>query len=247
MVKRKDEKRFIVYRHLNAQTGVVFYIGIGTKGREKQKYKRSDRWKRYVEKYGFKHEIVRESLTWMEACNEEKDLIKRIGRQDNCAGTLINMTDGGDGTGGYEGFWKGKKRPPASAETIEKCRKNSTKPFLGRKHSKETRTVIKEKRAAQDTSYQNGKPLACSGWNRGVKMWEGKIHPRGMQGKKMPLENRLKRSEMMKKRHLENPVTQETKNKIKSTRLMNGGYGFTDEVKIKISEGVKKYYANRKK
>lgn len=106
---KKEERKFIVYAHTNTISGEIFYIGIGKAGREKQKYKRSKRWFAYVEKYGYKSEILFTNFNWYEACEKEKELINKIGRKDNNAGPLINMTDGGDGAVGQVGYWKGRK------------------------------------------------------------------------------------------------------------------------------------------
>src|SRR5688572_32025901 len=108
----KKDKNFIVYAHLNGVTNEVFYIGIGRPGREKQKYKRSGRWVNYVNVYGFSFIVLKKETTWADACVIEKRLISLFGRRDTNSGNLINMTNGGDGSSGHEGFWKGKKRPP---------------------------------------------------------------------------------------------------------------------------------------
>ncbi len=108
---KKEDKRFCVYTHSNPQTMEIFYVGIGTKERPNQKYKRSVRWKNYVAKYGFISKVVLSDVDWDFACHFEKDLIKKLGRLDHNTGKLINMTEGGDGSIGYIGYWKGKKRP----------------------------------------------------------------------------------------------------------------------------------------
>lgn len=191
---KKYEKKFIVYIHINPTSKDIFYVGIGIKGREKQKIKRSERWKAYVYKYGFEHSVVYSELNWKQACDVEKQLILEIGRIDTKTGNLINMTNGGDGTGGYEGFWKGKSRPPATEETKQKCRENSSKPFLGRKHSEETKAIIKAKRALQDMSWRKGLKMNKPAWNKGVRMWKNKPHPKGMLGKKASDETKKKMS-----------------------------------------------------
>lgn len=111
MLRGKGDKRFVVYVHVNATNGDIFYVGIGKNGREKQKYKRSDRWFSYIKKHGYNSHIIYAGLNWYEACEKEKLIIKIIGRKDNDSGNLINMTDGGDGAVGQIGYWKGRKRP----------------------------------------------------------------------------------------------------------------------------------------
>jgi len=89
----------VLYRHLKPN-GEVFYIGIGDKYRPNSK-KRSKWWKRIVDKYGYEIEILKRNITWEEACEYEKILISWYGRLDKKTGTLVNMTDGGDGSSGY--------------------------------------------------------------------------------------------------------------------------------------------------
>lgn len=165
---RKDQNIFIVYKHLNPLNDSIFYIGIGVIGREKQKCKRSIRWKNYVNKYGFISIVIYSGLTWSEACVKEKYLIKEVGRLDNGDGPLINMTDGGDGTGGYEGYWKGKKRNSPTEEARNKMRENNCKYWAGKSISQETRDKIRKKligrKHTKETraKYKNRIP-----WNKG--------------------------------------------------------------------------------
>lgn len=197
---KKEDKKFIVYIHMNPQTKDIFYVGIGCKGREKQKYKRSERWKLYVKKYGFTYTVVYSELNWKQACDIEKKLILEIGRLDTKTGNLINMTNGGDGTGGYEGFWKGKSRPPATEETKQKCRENSQRFWEGKKHSEETKEKIRQKRALQDMSNHRGMKGKIP-WNKGVNMWAAKPHPKGKLGKKASDETKAKMSTAQKQRY----------------------------------------------
>lgn len=92
-----------LYKHINLKTKEVFYIGIGKTS--KRAYSNKDRnrhWKNTVNKYNYKIEILFEDLTWKEACEIEKYLIAYYGRKDLGLGTLVNMTDGGDGLNGYK-------------------------------------------------------------------------------------------------------------------------------------------------
>ena len=93
------EKNSYIYQHLKPNGG-VFYIGIGRSKKYKRafsKYKRSTFWKQVVEKHGYEVQILKSSLTWDEACELEKILISYYGRRDLGKGTLVNLTDGGDG------------------------------------------------------------------------------------------------------------------------------------------------------
>jgi hypothetical protein len=88
----------VVYQHRRLDTNEIFYIGIGkTKKRINSKSSRNNLWKNIVLKYGYISEILHDNITWNEACNIEKILIKKYGRIDLKTGILSNMTDGGDG------------------------------------------------------------------------------------------------------------------------------------------------------
>ena len=90
-----------VYKHTRRDTNEIFYIGIGNQDKYKRAFsliKRNNFWKNIVSKTEFSVEIIQDGLTWKQACEKEKELIKEIGRRDLGLGTLVNMTDGGDGT-----------------------------------------------------------------------------------------------------------------------------------------------------
>lgn len=96
----KETNNNCVYLHVNLDKQEIFYVGIGS---EKRPYDRSDRgihWKRLTKKHHYAIIIIHRNLTWQEACDLEKYYIKQIGRKDKDAGTLINYTDGGEGTKG---------------------------------------------------------------------------------------------------------------------------------------------------
>lgn len=128
----------VVYRHIREDTNEVFYIGIGkTEKRAHEKHHhRSDFWKN-IAKNGFKADIIFDDLTWEEACEKEKEFILLYGRKDKGLGSLVNMTDGGDG--GYGIIVK--------EETKEKIRlfqlSLNKKGKPGRKQSSEVREKIK--------------------------------------------------------------------------------------------------------
>lgn len=117
----------IVYKHTRLDTNEIFYIGISVNS--KRAYNKSQRnkiWKGIVSRAGYVVDIIYENLTWEEACEKEKELIKKYGRLDNNTGILANLTDGGDGTLDYKHddatkekiglSWKGKIRGPQSDE-----------------------------------------------------------------------------------------------------------------------------------
>ena len=85
-----------VYRHIRLDNNSIFYIGMGkNKKRLYSKYSRNPYWKNIVNKAGFKAEIIKDNLTWEEACKLEIELI----REHN---NLCNITIGGDGSKGFK-------------------------------------------------------------------------------------------------------------------------------------------------
>ena len=88
----------IVYKHIREDLNEVFYIGMGeNEPRAHTEYKRSVPWKNVTNKTKYRAEIIFNNLTWEEACEKEKEYIKFYGRRDLGLGSLVNMTDGGEG------------------------------------------------------------------------------------------------------------------------------------------------------
>jgi hypothetical protein len=106
----------ILYRHIRQDKNEPFYIGIGESEDRAYEIKgRTRAWKN-ISKKGYDVEVLFNDLSWEEACEKEKEFIALYGRRDKKAGTLVNMTDGGEGTVGYR----------HTDKTKEKCRLAST-------------------------------------------------------------------------------------------------------------------------
>lgn len=90
------EDNTCVYFHVNFISQEIFYVGIGNIDRPNSK-RRSNWWHNVVNKYGYDIIIIHENLSWEEACSLEIKYIAQIGRADKGLGTLVNMTDGGEG------------------------------------------------------------------------------------------------------------------------------------------------------
>lgn len=91
----------VIYRHRKAGTKNVFYIGIGvTIQRAYRKTNRNKYWYNIVNKYGYEVDIIFDNISYLEACEGEKLLIKLYGRRDLKTGCLVNMTDGGENNAG---------------------------------------------------------------------------------------------------------------------------------------------------
>tara|TARA_R110000765_G_scaffold269164_1_gene368179 strand:+ start:148 stop:945 length:798 start_codon:yes stop_codon:yes gene_type:complete len=93
----------VVYIHRKKTDDTIFYIGIGNPNRayHKDSAQRSVVWHRTVKKHGYKVEVILRDLQWEEACEIEIYLIKQFGRRDRNKGSLVNLTDGGEGGNGH--------------------------------------------------------------------------------------------------------------------------------------------------
>lgn len=116
-------KKYCVYVHFKSD-GIPFYVGKGSKQRAFNFNGRSEFWKRTVKKHGLlKVEIVCDELINKDACEWEQLFIKHYGRIDLKNGTLVNMTDGGDGA---------SPGHPVSEETKQKISKFKKKENPGK-------------------------------------------------------------------------------------------------------------------
>jgi len=152
----------VVYTHTRADTGNVFYVGIGLEAKRAYEKKfRNAHWKSIVAKTEYTVDILHEGVEWDEACDIEKELILRYKRKCD-GGFLCNLTIGGDGVVGM--VWsedhkrkisegnKGKKRTDEQRMNISKGRtgivfseehkKKISENRLGKKLSIETRNKM---------------------------------------------------------------------------------------------------------
>jgi hypothetical protein len=133
----KNRRDCYVYRHIRLDKNEPFYIGIGTgrnyKRAKKKGGQRSDFWNRVANKTEYEVEILMDNLTWLEACEKEKEFIKLYGRINLGTGILVNMTDGGDGQ-------YGRKK---SAETIRKMSISIKKAMQNVVQSEEQREAVR--------------------------------------------------------------------------------------------------------
>lgn len=121
-----------LYTHTRLDTNEVFYIGIGTQDnyiRASRSHNRTNYWNNVVKRCGWKVDILYDNLSWEDACKKEKELIAFYGRIDLGTGTLVNLTDGGEGTLGH-------KHTEETKEKMAKTRK-------GRKYSEEHKLKTK--------------------------------------------------------------------------------------------------------
>jgi hypothetical protein len=89
-----------LYRHIRLDKNEPFYIGIGSDDSYKRAYNPWDRtlfWKNITLKTQYKVDIILDNLSWEEACKKEIEFIALYGRKDLGKGSLVNLTDGGEG------------------------------------------------------------------------------------------------------------------------------------------------------
>ncbi len=105
-----EEGKYYLYRHIRLDTGEPFYIGIGTKEyvNSKNSYRRAFTktrnnkiWKSVVEKTEYEVEILLESDYYEFIKQKEIEFIALHGRKNIKTGTLVNLTDGGEGNLGW--------------------------------------------------------------------------------------------------------------------------------------------------
>lgn len=101
--------RHYVYLHRRNDTGEVFYVGKGSlRPRQKTQVcdrahardRRNPRWRNIANKHGFSVDLFASCESDEFAQHLERELIASFGRSDLGNGSLVNMTDGGDGHAG---------------------------------------------------------------------------------------------------------------------------------------------------
>lgn len=158
MKKQKQDIKanVVVYQHRRISDGEIFYIGIGAKNRPYSKHNRNNHWLNYTNKYDYIVDILFKDLTWEEACIKEKSLILDYGRQDLNEGTLVNMTDGGDGQCNLA---------QESKDKISLANKGKTTWMKGKKHTEEAKKKNSEKHLGK-VPPNKGKPSPYRGITR---------------------------------------------------------------------------------
>jgi group I intron endonuclease len=129
----------LVYRHRRNDTNEVFYIGIGvSKYRSTDTHNRNTHWHNIVNKHGYIAEIILENISWEQAQQLEILLISQYGRIDTENGTLVNMTDGGDG-------WNGCIHTDETKLKMSENQRGVRNSFYGKQHTSETKEIIRKK------------------------------------------------------------------------------------------------------
>ena len=127
----------IVYQHRRKDNNEIFYVGIGKyESRAYDFVGRSEAWKYIYNKTEIEVEISHKDIIWEEACSIERYLISFYGRRDLGLGTLVNMTDGGDGVINPSEETRNKIRAyNIKNNIIPPSRKGKVSTFFGKKHT----------------------------------------------------------------------------------------------------------------
>ena len=164
----------VVYLHKRNDTNEVFYVGIGkTDKRAFSKHSRNKYWKHIVEKVGYTIDILVSQTPWEDACKLEKLLIEKYGRRDLGMGSLVNMTDGGEGNLGLifsdETIQKMSKRNKGEKNPMYGKTKEHS-PRYGKPHTDETIAKIIAKNTGKTRSEETKENMTIAQRNKeGVK------------------------------------------------------------------------------
>ena len=113
-----------MYRHIRVDSNKPFYIGIGEDlpknidlyKRAFETTNRNKFWLNIVNKTNYKVDIILDNLNWKEACKKEIEFISLYGRKDLKKGSLVNLTDGGEGKKGVKDSLETKFKKSISAQ-----------------------------------------------------------------------------------------------------------------------------------
>lgn len=171
------KSNFYVYIHVKPNDGEIFYVGKGKGYRVYSKHGRNKFWKNIVNKYGLDIFILENNLTEEEAFELEEKYIESIGRRDLNTGTLVNMTNGGEGMMGRK---LSEEHRQKISETLtghrhpEETRQKISKARTGRKLSEEHKCKISEAAKKRSTSEEYRRKLSEAAKKRNTEEYRRK-------------------------------------------------------------------------
>lgn len=214
---------YYVYEH-RTNAGELFYVGKGKGNRYKSRSSRNRYWGFVAAKHGFNPKIIKDGMTEQEAYDLETVIIDFA--MFYKFPMLTNFVHGGKGGSGLK----------LSKETIEKrsksatgkkrsniARKNISEACMGRKVSEETKIKLSEINKGKTHSDYTKEKIRIS--NTGKKRSEDIIE---------------KFSMLQKKRYKDGyQVSEETREKMRQSRLKNVGNPISEETRKKLSLATK--------
>lgn len=159
-----DNGKYYLYRHIRLDKNEPFYIGIGTKSkndinthsfyRANSNLLRNRFWHFVVEKTKYGVEIMLQSNDKAFILEKEIEFIKLYGRRDKETGSLVNLTDGGEGCLNCK----------QSQEQINK-RKETIKKLIEKRgyfHSEETKKKLSIRHTGKKMSEEAKKKMSIA-------------------------------------------------------------------------------------
>lgn len=198
-----------IYRHRRLDNFSIFYVGKGTIKNYKRAYikdKRSQFWKNIVSKYGYEVEILIDNLNGDDANELEEFLISIYGRKDLKEGSLVNLTNGGEGVKGIiqteevkkwrSDRWKGENNPMYGKfgeenPNYNKCRPEEVKNKIlksntGKTISDETKQKLREINTGKKHTHETilkmkGRPCSKKTKLKAKERFTGGTNPRALK------------------------------------------------------------------
>lgn len=200
-----------LYQHIRLDKNEPFYIGIGRTPNHERAYnkrRRTSFWKNIVSKTNYEVEILFDELTEEEAKMKEIEFIKLYGRKDLGTGTLVNLTDGGDGTVGYKHSeeWtkqmiERNKQYRHTEEAKEKIRIAAQNP------SDETRKKMSQSRKGKQREFTAEALESLRFHASNISDETRAKRSKALKGRVLSEETKLKMSEAAKLRHKKQKTT----------------------------------------
>jgi len=242
------DKKYLLYFHRNPITNIVFYVGIGSNGRQNDFNKRSKYWHSYVKKHGLPIvEVVKRYLNKIEAYHLEIHYISYFGRKrfdEN--GILVNLTNGGDGLNGMTGVNNPNFGKPLSESAKEKLRSyaGENHPNRGRKHTESARKKISEKAIGRKHPMSPETRSKLSILLSGKKRTQETLDKMSaaMKGRVLSEDHKTKlRGRVSPRKGV--ILTQETKDRISNSRIGKYGLGNNPRAKSVINHNTGELYS----
>lgn len=224
---------YYVYGHYVSGSDEPFYIGKGKEDRAWVTQHRNFLWKEVTAENDYEVKIIQDNMNEPDALLLETELIEKYGRIDLDTGILVNMTEGGNGGMGRLFTEEHRKKFSDVAKNRWKSSRYAKKQSIAQINSWKEE-AIRNKRIS--------------------RMIADDVKPRNSKSKKEMWNNPEYRNKNLEtnRKKWEDPEYREYRlNKLREgyyKKLEQTGYvPCPEERKKKISEGIKRHYANKKK